>query len=335
MTFIQPGFLLLLFAILPAGVFLLWRERLRRQMRQRLVEATLADELYPQTTSPRLWKSALWLLALASLIVALARPVWGVDLEIIETQGVNVVFVLDVSNSMAAQDFTPSRLGRAKLAIRDLFTALEGNEVALVLFAGTAFIQLPPTTDTTSALNFVNVVDTSSITQQGTNLESALQTALDSFNQTSPAARIIVLLTDGESHEGDITRVVNEAAAAGVIIHAIGYGDADEGAPVPVFDEAGALTAYKLDEAGNVVLSRLDETTLQSITTQTGGTYYRAAAAGSEITSLINRIRETEASVLENRRRERGVERFGIFVALALLALSLEIALPEIRTEAA
>lgn len=332
MTFLSAGVLLLLVTLPVWVLFFAWRERARRSILRQLGEIDLISALFPHISSTRRrWKSALWLCALASLIIALARPVWGIDLDVIQTQGVSVMVVLDVSNSMSAQDILPNRLERAKLAIRDLFNGLDGNEIGLIIFAGTAFVQFPLTTDPVSAVTFLNAVSTDSISRQGTAIEDALRLAIDTFGERSPAARIIVLMTDGENHEGDPLSAVDEAAQEGITIHVIGYGNPDEGVPIPVVDANGNVITYKTDQAGDVVLSRLDENILEAIAERSGGSYQRASANGMEITNLVNRVREAEAGDLGSRTETRGVERFGIFVALALLVLSLEMLLPETK----
>ena len=283
----------------------------------------------------RLVKSVLWLLAVSTLILALARPVWGVETDVLQTQGVSVMIVLDVSNSMNAQDILPNRMERAKLAIHDLLDGLLGNELGLILFAGVAFVHFPFTTDTFSADTFVNTVNTDAITRQGTAIEAALRLAVDAFEERSGTAEFIILITDGENHEGDPLPVADEAAEKGIVIYAIGYGDPVEGAPVPIYDDSGTVVDFKKDRFGQVVVSRLDETILQEIADRTGGLYQRASAGGIEIVNLINQINAVEAGELGNRSETHGVERFGIFVALALLALSMEMLLPEARSEAA
>lgn len=334
MTFSNSPALLLLLLVPAAVAFLVWRHRARIAALHSIGDSTLTRTLFPLLSGARrLWKSALWLLAAASLIVAMARPVWGVEMDVLQTQGVSVMVVLDVSNSMNAQDVLPSRIERAKLAIHDLLDGLAGNELGLILFAGVAFVYFPFTTDTFSAGLFLNTVTTDAITHQGTAIEAALRLAVDAFEDKTGTAEFIVLITDGENHEGDPLRVAEEAAQQGIVIHTIGYGDPVEGAPVPVYDEAGNVVDFKKDRFGQVVISRLDETILREIAQRTGGTYQPASAGGIEIVNLINQIADAEAGELGSRTETHGVERFGIFVALALLALSLEILLPETRSE--
>jgi Ca-activated chloride channel family protein len=333
MTFTNASALILL-VLLPAAVaFLVWRNRVRVAALCRIGDAELTRMLMAHVSGTRrIWKSALWLLAVGALIVALARPVWGVEMDVVEVRGVSVMVVLDVSNSMNAQDVLPSRIERAKLAIHDILESLSGHELGLILFAGEAYIHFPFTTDTFSAGSFLNAVTTDAITRQGTAIEAALRLAVDAFADKSGTEEFIILITDGENHEGDPLLVADEAAQQGIVIHAVGYGDPVEGAPVPVFDEAGNVIDFKKDRFGQVVTSRLNETILQEIAERTGGTYHRASAGGIEIVNIVNQINEAEAGELGSRTETHGVERFGVFVALALLALSLEILLPETRS---
>jgi Ca-activated chloride channel family protein len=325
---------MLLLILLLAAVFLVWRERIRKQKLHNLADLALIDRLLPATIPRYPLQSGLWLAAIFMLMIALARPVWGVNMDIIEVQGVSVVVVMDVSNSMAAQDMLPSRLERAKLAAHELFEQLNGNEMGLVLFAGTAFAYFPLTTDALSASTFLDGVSIHSISQQGTVLESAINEALDMFGPESPAARIIVLMTDGESHEGDIERALNRASEMNVTIYPIGYGSA-EGAPVPVVNEQGETITYRADSGSELILSRLDETTLQLIADRTGGIYQPASATGAEITNVGHIIQQSETGVLDTRAATRGVERFEIFTLLAVLILTLEIVLPKRQRRAA
>ena len=328
LSFLNPAALVLLSLVPVFIVFLLWRQRAHERRFRLLGDLALIERLVETGQKQRyLWRSALWLITFSSLVIAAARPVWGVNTDVIEVQGASVVVVLDVSNSMAAQDVLPSRLERAKLALYDLFDGLRGNEVALVLFAGASFVQFPLTTDIDTAQTFLSTVSTGAITQQGTVIEDALQKALDLFDTQRPSARIIVLATDGENQEGDVERVVQEAIERSVTIHTIGFGDS-EGAPVPVLNDSGEVVAYKADAAGQMILSKLDEATLQSIASQTGGLYQRASASGSEIANLLHTISQAETGPLDNRVETRSVERFGIFLLAAFVALSLEIMLP-------
>jgi Ca-activated chloride channel homolog len=333
MNFENPANLLLLIFLPAAIIFFIWRNRVRYANLLRLGDETLISSLMLHHKSYwNWWKSALWLTALVSLILALARPVWGQDVSTVEVEGVSVMIVLDVSKSMNAQDIVPSRLERAKLAINDLFKGLAGNELGMILFAGTAFVQFPLTLDTTSATTFLSSVSTDAITHQGTNINAALELAIDSFSELTSSQHIIILVTDGENHEEDPLPTVALAVEQGIIIHTIGYGGT-EGAPIPIRDTNGLEIGYQMDQAGNLVLSKLDETPLRVIAERTGGTYQLATSGGLEISNLIDTISQADAGNLGVRTESRGIERFGIFVALALAALALDIWLPETQKD--
>jgi Ca-activated chloride channel family protein len=274
-------------------------------------------------------RPSVWLLVCGLLIVALARPVWGTELAPVETQGVSIMFVLDVSKSMDAEDMPPSRLERAKLSLEDLFKQLSGNELGLVLFAGSPIVQFPLTTDTLSASVLVKHITTDSISAQGTNVADAIRLSIQSLASASKGKHLIVLLTDGEGHEGDIDAAVNEASKAGITIYTIGYGDTT-GALIPVHNPDGSISD-KRDVAGNQVLSTLDEKTLKRIADSTGGTYQHALPDGAEVQALVRSINQYMPNMLNRGVQVTGIERFDIFVALAVILLTIELVLPRLQ----
>lgn len=317
--------LLLLLLPLAFGIFI-WCERVRDAKLQQLASAAALAKLIPlqqQRVGSRRWRFALWTLALTALIAALARPVFGVDAELIEARGLAIVVALDVSASMDAQDLQPSRLERARLAIRELFSGADGNLFGLVLFAGDAFVQIPLTSDLDSALTFVEAASTRSITRQGTAIEDALRLSLAAFDERISSASVIVLMTDGENQTGDPVAAARAAAERGATVHVLGFGT-EEGDVIPVVDAAGRVTEYKTDQGNNLVISRLDEPLLQAIAAAGNGQYQRVSDSGVEVVNLQNAIAEVEAELLATRYQTRPVPRFEIFVALALLALTVE-----------
>lgn len=329
--FIYPIILNLLLLI-PAMVLLfLWRDHTRKARLSRIGDDYLVALLIQQSSpAERIWKSVFWLITVAALVFALARPVWGVQEDIIEAEGIALLVVLDVSNSMNAQDVVPSRLARAKLTTRELFERGWGNEVGLILFAGSAFVQLPLTTDVSSAVAFLNAANTDSISRQGTALEYALRRAIDTIGQRVTTSSVIVLMTDGESHEGQPLLAAEDATNQGITIHVIGYGS-PEGAPIPVFDDSGNHVSHKSDRAGNLVISRLNEPILEQIAATTGGTYQRASDIGIETVNLLNEIRTLDHNQIQSRTQTRKTERFSILVALAVVALTTEMFMGQTR----
>jgi Ca-activated chloride channel family protein len=262
------------------------------------------------------------------LIVALARPRWGTQVQVTAQQGVQVMVALDVSSSMLAEDIKPDRLTRAKLTVEELMDRLGGNEMGLVLFAGAAFVQFPLTADFNTARAFLDAANPGTISRPGTALEEAIRVALSGFPAEIASNRVILLLTDGEGHEGDPLAAADAAAEAGATIYTIGFGS-PQGEPIPVRDESGALVGYKKDATGQTVLSRLDETTLQGIVNATGGLYFRASAGGDEINAITDAVAALNTGELESQFETQGVERFEWFAGLALLALAAEFLIGE------
>ncbi len=331
MDFAQPNFLYLMGLFPIVILFLIWAARRRRAALARWGEPGLVAQLgVALSLRKRRWKTALWLAALATLIVALARPCWGTEVMVRTREGVEVMVALDVSSSMLAEDIKPSRLARAKLTVEELMGRLGGHEMGLVIFSGAAFVQFPLTSDFYTARTFLDTADPTSISRPGTALEEALRVALDGFSDERAATRVILLLTDGEGHEGDPFQAAEDAAAQNVLIYAIGFGS-PTGEPIPLRDDAGAVYGYKEDEQGETVLSKLDEVTLQRIATAAGGLYFRAGAGGEEIDAIVAAIDqlETGESGEEGQFEMQGIERFVWFAGAALLALTAEVMLDE------
>ena len=323
---------LLLLIILPFFVlFFWWRDRARAATIQRIGNPELVKMLVNRVSpAHRLLKKTLWILAIVALIIGMARPVWGVAIEPIEFKGIQIALVIDVSRSMDAQDVVPSRLGRALLDMRSLVEALAGNDLSIVLFAGETVLYLPMTYDNNTVDDFLNSVSTNSIGTQGTALESALNEAIASFDFRTGAQPVIILASDGEDHFGDALQAAITAAEQGVIIHVLGYGT-EEGSVIPVYDAAGELVDFKTDSAGVLVETRIDEPILSSLADATGGIYQRVGETGAEISTITDSIATLEQGVLGDAVTVQQVERFGMFVLLALSLLSAEIILPDKR----
>jgi Ca-activated chloride channel homolog len=331
MNFANTNALLLLLLVPLMALFLWARAAARRAALRRIGEPDLIAMLLAQVSpARRRWKAAMWLAALAGVIVALARPTWGIETERIETQGVAVIVALDVSRSMNARDVSPSRLERAKLDLRDLLAELEGNEVGIILFAGEAYLYMPLTYDMDAALVFLDDISTGAITQQGTALEKAIQRSVPAFDPRTGADNFLIIMSDGEDHEGRVIAAAQDAHDQGVTVHTIGYGT-EQGEIIPEYDDAGNVIDYKVDETGTLVETRLNADILSRIAEATDGTY---AAGSAQFPSILNDINQAQAGTLGEQVVTRPTERFGLFVLLALLALSVDMLLPETRREA-
>ena len=329
MTFANPQALFALILLPAAAFFLLWASRQRQRALARLGDAPLLQRLSVAVNwHGRRWQAGLTLFALAMLIIAIARPQWGSETQAIDQEGLQVMVALDVSQSMLAQDIQPSRLDRAKLEIRDLALQLKGDEIGIVPFSGAAFVQVPLTSDYTTALNYLQDAGPELISRPGTVIGDAIRTATEAFDPKLASQKVLVVMTDGEDVESDPLAAAKEAAEQGVLIYTIGFGT-PEGELVPETDQSGRVVGYKQDAQGNPVISRMDEATLQAIAETAGGQHYRATADGSELTSLLAEIDGLQRAQVQSRQAVRMIERYQIFLALAFVALLFAELIPD------
>ena len=295
----------------------------------RLLESFVSSEMVKRLTAGisrqrQVLKALLILGALAASVLALAEIKYGFTWEEVKREGVDIVVALDVSDSMLVEDAesggTLSRLQRAKREIADLLALLEGDRIGLVAFAGTAFVECPLTLDYGAAELFLDAIDTDLIPVKGTDLAQAIRSGLSAFEGGSNSSQAMILITDGEDHSGQALAAAEEAKVAGVRVFTIGIGR-DEGAPIP--DPGGG---FRRDGRGEIVLSRLDEPTLQKIALETGGRYVRSVTGDVDLEQIYSQgIKAVlEDQELGSKRRQRWEERFQWFVAMALFALMLE-----------
>ena len=330
MTFANPTFLILAGAAVPLLIALFWwAQRRRTAALASLGNPTLIARLTTGVNwRGRWWQSALLIAATVLALLAMARPQWGEDIQEVPREGVQVMVALDVSQSMLAEDVKPNRLARAKLEIADLMTKLNGDEIGLVLFSGASFIQFPLTSDYGTARSFLDGARPEVISRPGTDIGAAVRTALSGFDENSNAQRVIVLITDGEGHEADALDAVRQAAEDGVIFYTIGFGS-PAGVPIPEYDAAGNQIGYKQDRTGQTVLSKLDEATLREIAAVGNGRYFPATAAGSELDALVQDLNRLQQGEIGSQMEVRRIERFQIFLTLALIALTGATLIPE------
>ena len=259
-------------------------------------------------------KFILFTLAFTALVFAAARPQFGAKLREEKREGVEIMFVVDVSNSMLAEDFSPNRLDRTRYAIDKLFASLNQDRVGVVVFAGEAKVQLPITTDYRMARNFAKRLSPSLVEVQGTDVSDAIDLASLSFSQRDGASRVMILITDGEAHDADALAAAERAAERGIRIFAIGIGS-PQGAPIKIGGE------FIKDEKGEMVVSRLNEELLQNITEKGNGAYIRASNAEFGLSDIVSEIEKMEKSELSTLRFDEYNEQFYwiLWVVLGLL----------------
>lgn len=314
------GELLYLLILVPVlvTVYLLAVGR-RRRLVARFGNPALLRELMPDFSRGRIrFKAGLFIAAYTLLVVAAARPQFGSKLREEHSRGVEMMLVVDVSNSMMAEDFEPNRLERTKYAIGKLFEGLQQQRVGLVVFAGEPKVQLPITSDYRMAQAFAKRISTTLVAEQGTAVGRALEQAMLSFSSQSEQSRVIVLITDGENHEDDAIEVARKAAEQGIRIYTIGIGT-PEGAPIQIDGD------FIKDENGEMVVSKLNEQMLEQIASITDGAYVRATKQSIGLDEIVKSIDEMEKSDLATVRFEEFNEQYQYLVAVALALLVLDV----------
>lgn len=311
-----------------AGIVLLslwawWNDRRSRRLLQKFAATGLLDRLTSSfSRSRQRTKTVLSLIACLCFLLALARPQWGSVTEEIELQGVDILFALDTSRSMLAEDYEPNRLERAKLAILDLVSRLEGDRVGLIAFAGEAFLQSPLTLDYSAFLQTLDAMDTDTIPRGGTDVAGAIDEAMAYFKETDHH-RVLILISDGEDLEASGLQRAREAAGEDVSLFTVGVGSA-EGELIPLRGPNGQLD-YVRDQAGNPVVSRLDEQGLRAIAEAGGGIYRNLGNGAGAMDDIYSTARATvDEANLGSLTREIPIERYQWPLGLGLLCLALE-----------
>jgi Ca-activated chloride channel homolog len=326
------NYLLHLLWLIPlAIVFYILVFRAKARALQRFGNIELMKRLAANASRTRqIAKAVLIILALFFAILALARPQIGTRMEEVKREGIDIMIAIDVSTSMMAEDMPPSRLQKAKHEVEGLVNRLEGDRVGLIAFAGTAFIQCPLTLDYGAAKLFLDILDPGLIPTPGTNIGQAITKALESFVQQERKHKVLVIITDGEDHEGDVMKMAEEAERQGVIIYTVGIGS-PKGDPIPVMTGYGVSAGFKKDRDGQVVITKLDEVTLEKIALQTNGKYYRASSGEDELRKIYDDINKLEKKELGSMRFSQFEDRFQYVLIVAILLLTAELFIPERR----
>lgn len=314
-------YLLILIPLIPIIYGVLRSLRSRRL--RKLGDPALVSALMPSWSGAKgWWRIILFDLALFCFILGIARPQIGAKLAQRETKGAEIIICLDVSNSMLAQDYSPDRLSRAKLAISRLVDKMQGDRIGLIVFAGTSFVQLPVTTDYVSAKMFLNSIDTQSVPVQGTAMGDAILTAARGFSTQSDKSRAIIVITDGENHEDDPVDAARTVAEMGIKVYAIGVGSL-QGQPIP---KDGELMK---DKDGNIVVTRLDEHTLRQVADAGNGAYVHAGNEEFGLNPIIAELKKLEQEKFNSVVFEEYDEQYMYFFAAALFFLVLEMLIGE------
>ena len=326
-NFAQAQYLFLIFLIPVFFIVQAVLLRLRRRRIRKFGDEQLVNQMMPSYSKSKVWvRLTLFSIGFFFFAIGLSRPQIGARLKEQEIKGAEIIIAMDVSNSMLAEDYSPNRLDRAKLAISRLVDKLRDDRIGLVIFAGTSFVQLPVTTDYVSAKMFLNTIDTGSIPIQGTAMGDAITTCIRSFSQQSDKSRAIILITDGENHEDDPVAAAAQAAEMGIKVFTIGVGS-PEGKPIPMNGE------LLKDKDGEIVVSRLDESVLQEVAKAGNGAYVRAGNSEFGLNPIIEDLRKLEDEKYSSVVFEEFDEQFMYFLAIALFFFVLEMLIGDRRSK--
>ncbi len=329
MSFEHPWLLLLLLVIIP--IALLWfRSVSKREERLRkFSESAFTDQLLiGNNASLKRWHFILFISGTVLLIFAISGPMIVGGKENIKSTGIDVMVVLDVSNSMRANDIQPSRIERAKLALSSMIETMTTDRLGVTVFAGQAYTCLPLTDDHSAAEMLLQSVSPDMITMQGTAIGAAIDNALVSFGQNDQErGKAIILISDGENHEDNATEAATRAAEKGVIVCTIGIGTAD-GTTIPEFDGAGKPAGNKKDEDGKEIISKLDETVLKDIAQEGRGIYVRASNADLGINQVYSLLQGLNKTTKESTRYTSFTPLYPWILLLATILFLVEAFLP-------
>ena len=325
--FAQAQYLFLIFLIPVFFLIQALLVRLRRRKIRKFGDEKLVEQLMPSYSKSKVWvRLTLFSIGFFFFAIGLSRPQIGARLKEQEIKGAEIIIAIDVSNSMLAEDYSPNRLDRAKLAVSRLVDKLRDDRIGLVIFAGTSFVQLPVTTDYVSAKMFLNTIDTGSIPIQGTAMGDAITTCIRSFSQQSDKSRAIILITDGENHEDDPVAAAKQAAEMGIKVFTIGVGS-PEGKPIPMNGE------LLKDKDGEIVVSRLDEDVLKEVAQAGNGAYVRAGNSEFGLNPIIEDLKKLEDEKYNSIVFEEFDEQFMYFLGIAFFFFVLEMLVGDRRSK--
>jgi Ca-activated chloride channel family protein len=315
-------FILLLIVPLFAGLAVFSYFRRKRDIRM-FGDPGMVMHLIPEYSQFRKnLKSLLLILALLLLIIGIAGPRFGSRLTEVKHEGIEIMVALDVSNSMRAEDIPPNRLERAKQELSKLMDKLSDDRIGLIVFAGDAYSQIPITSDYLSAKMFLNEINTGMVSRQGTDIAEAIDLALKSFSPDTKAGKALIIISDGENHEGNVEASVKKAKDKGIRIFTIGMG-LPQGARIPERSGSGTQDFLR-DKDGNFIVTRLDEKLLAGLAETGKGRYYRATAQDMGLRQTLAELRKIDKAEMEFREYTEFEEQFPVFIWISLALFAIE-----------
>lgn len=327
----KPIFFYLLFAIIGLTVAFLLVFIWKKHSQRKFASQVALKKLSPDRSFFKSWLKLIILsLAIFSLILALVNPKIGTKIETIKREGVDVVFALDVSKSMLAEDIAPNRIDKSKQLITQIINSLGGDRVGIIGYAGSAFPQVPITTDFSTTKLFLNSMNTDMVSSQGTAITEAIKMAETFYNDEDQVNKVLFIISDGEDHEGNISKIVNEAANLGIRIYTIGVGT-EAGGPIP-YKRNGILQYYKRDNKNQQVITKLNANKLNEIASKGNGKYINGSNTSEvieEVNTILNGMNQKE---FEAKQFTDFKDRFQWFLGISIFLLVFELVLLERKT---
>lgn len=303
----------------------------KRSTQRKFADKQLLERLSPEKSIFKpILKLTIWCLAIASLIMALVNPKIGTKLETIKREGVDIVFAVDVSKSMLAEDISPSRLDKAKRIVSEIINKLGSDRIGIIAYAGRAVPQLPITTDFSAAKMFLSNLNTNMLSSQGTAIDDAIRLAKTYYDDVEQTNRVLVIISDGEDHTGGAGKIAEEATKEGIKTYTIGVGTA-KGGPIPI-KRRGITESYKRNSQGEVVITKLNEKTLQNIASEGNGEYVNGANTETTVAFITSRLNAMDKKEFEAKKFSEYKDQFQWFLGLGIFLLLLDIFLLERKT---
>lgn len=313
--------------LLLFSAVMLWKKRARRNF----ADKELLEKLSPnRSTFKPVLKVIILSFAITAFVIALVNPKIGTKLETVKREGVDVVFAIDVSKSMLAEDISPNRLEKSKQLVTQIINSLASDRVGIIAYAGSAFPQLPITTDYSAAKMFLQAMNTDMVSSQGTAINEAIELAQTYYNDADQTNRILFIISDGEDHQGETKEISKEAAKKGILIFTIGVGTS-KGGPIPN-KKNGVIQSYKKDKNGETVITRLNEETLKEIALVTNGNYIDGRITGEVVEEVTQILQNMDKKEFESKQVADYKDQFQWFLGIGLVFLLLDILLLERKT---
>ena len=313
------------FLVLLPILFLIFiiNKNWQRTIKKKYFDSNTIEYLSPEISNKKPFlKFLIKSIAIILLVFALVNPKIGTELKTVKREGVDLVFAVDVSKSMLAEDIAPNRIIKSKRIVSEIFDKLGSDRVGIIAYASTAIPVLPITTDFSSARMFLESLNTNMLSSQGTSIGEAIRLSKNYYDDDNQTNRVLCILSDGEDHEFKEDQLISSIDESGIIIFSIGLGSL-KGAPIPI-KENNIVKSYKKDEKGEVVITRLDENLLQKIAQQSNGKYIKGDNTNEVVDEIINELKEMDKREFESKQFISFKDQFQWFIGIGLILILID-----------